>query len=284
MMKRGKVLLCLAAVTLVGVLSSCGTNKEETTTTQEVTTEATTEVATTEESAEITVFIAASLKNAMEEIQTNYNKEHPGITILYNADSAGALKTQIQEGASCDIFFSAATKQITELQDQGLVVDGSVKTVLNNKVVLIKATGSETTVTGFEDITNASNLALAAEDVPVGAYSREIFTSIGNIDDVMAMEINECANVTAVLTAVSEKSNEVGVVYVTDALSMPDDVEVIATADDSLLKAPVSYPIAQIVNPTADQVETDAAAAFLAYLSSDEALAVFEKYGFIIAK
>lgn len=234
------------------------------------------------EKADLTIFIAASLSNAMEEVQKLYAEAQPNVTITFNADSSGTLQKQIEEGAACDMFFSAATKQMDALEKESLVDSSSVVDLLKNQVVLIKAKGATTKVTGFDNITDAANLALAGEDVPVGQYAREIFTSMGTSDKVMKMEINECANVTAVLTSVSEKSNEVGVVYATDAASMPDTVEVIAAAPDTALKTPVVYPVGLVANKEASEAQTAAAKDFLTFLQTGEALKVFEKYGFTI--
>lgn len=235
---------------------------------------------TAEESQDLYVFIAASLANAMEEIKEDYEALHPEIHIIYNADSSGTLQTQIQEGAQCDIFFSAAEKQMNELAEEGYIVEGTVKNLLENKVVLIKPAGGETSVTGFENITDAANLALAGEDVPVGQYAREIFQNLGIYDQVMAMEINEGANVTAVLAAVSEAANEVGVVYATDAQSVADSVEIIAEAPEGSLDTPVLYPVGQVEDGQGDEAETAAAAEFLEYLSSDQAASTFSSWGF----
>lgn len=229
---------------------------------------------------EVYVFIAASLSNAMEEIQKNFNEEYPEVEILYNADSSGTLQTQIEEGSRCDVFFSAAAKQMDALTEQKLTKEDSVTDLLENKVVLIKPKDGETKVTGFENITQAENLALAGEDVPVGQYAREIFTNLGIMDQVEKMEINEGKNVTEVLAAVSEGSNEIGVVYATDAASVKDKVEVIAEAPAEALKTPVLYPVGLIEDTEASEEETAAAEAFLAYLKSEEALHVFEEYGF----
>ncbi len=231
---------------------------------------------------EIFVFIAASLSNAMNEINTLYQAKEPNIKINFNADSSGTLQTQIEEGAECDVFFSAATKQMTALDEGGYIEKDSVKNLLENKVVLIKPKGSETKVTGFENIFDARNIALAGEDVPVGAYAREIFTNLGIMDKVAAMEINEGANVTAVLAAVSEASNEVGVVYQTDAASVLDSVDILASAPEGSLKTPVVYPVGLVKNAEADEAQQAAAADFLQFLGTDESLAVFEKYGFSI--
>lgn len=235
---------------------------------------------TPKEKVNLQVFIAASLKNAMTEIQTNYKVLHPEVEIAFNADSSGTLQKQIEEGAACDVFFSAAMKQMNALNDGGYVIPDSTSKLLENKVVLIKPKGGETAVTGFEDVMKAANLALAGEDVPVGAYAREIFTNLGILDQVMAMEINEGANVTAVLSAVSEGSNEVGIVYATDANSVKDSVEIIAEAPANSLEKPVIYPVGLIKNEEASEAETVAAKEFVAYLQTEDALKVLEAYGF----
>ena len=218
----------------------------------------------------------------MEDIQKNFNETYPDVEILYNADSSGTLQTQIEEGSRCDVFFSAATKQMDELMEEGLVREDSVVDLLENKVVLIKPAGGETKVTGFENISDAKNIALAGEDVPVGQYAREIFTNMGIMEDVESMEINEGKNVTEVLAAVSEGSNEVGVVYATDAASVAGQVEIIAEAPADVLKTPVLYPVGLTEDEEASEEEAAAAEAFLAYLQSDEAADVFREYGFAI--
>lgn len=229
---------------------------------------------------EVYAFIAASLNNAMGEIQKDFNETYPDVEILFNADSSGTLQTQIEEGARCDIFFSAATKQMDALVDEGLAQKDSVVDLLENKVVLIKPKDGETKVTGFENITDAANLALAGESVPVGQYSREIFENLGIMDEVNQMEINEGKNVTDVLASVSERSNEVGIVYATDAASVADSVDIIAEAPEGSLETPILYPVGLVEDKEASEDDTAAAEAFLEYLQSDEAIAVFEKYGF----
>lgn len=266
-MKKMMSILLVFCLT-VACLAGCGSSSKET--------EAAGEAAT------IQVFIAASLSNAMEEIAANYANTAPEVTIVYNAGSSGKLQTQIEEGGACDVFFSAATKQMNALVEGGYVNEADVTELLENKVQLIKPAGGETAVTGFENITDAANLALAADTVPVGQYAREIFENLGITDAVMAMEINECEDVSAVLAAVSEGSNEVGVVYATDAASVADKVEVIATADDSILNTKVIYPVGLVQNAEADDAEIAAAKAFVEYLKTPEAAAVFEKYGFTV--
>lgn len=243
------------------------------------------QAATTEDaSGDLYVFIAASLANAMDEIQKDFNEEYPDVNILFNADSSGTLQTQIEEGSRCDIFFSAATKQMDALVDEELAEKDSVVDLLENKVVLIKPKGGETKVTGFENITDAKNIALAGEDVPVGQYSREIFKNLGIEDDVNKMEINEGKNVTDVLASVSEGSNEIGIVYATDAASVADKVDVIAEAPEGSLETPVLYPVGLTVDAEASDEEAAAADAFLEYLQTDDAMKVFEEYGFAAYK
>ena len=229
---------------------------------------------------EVYAFIAASLSNSMEEIQKDFNELYPNVTIYYSADSSGTLQTQIEEGARCDLFFSAADKQMDALTEEKLTKEDTVVDLLENKVVLIKPADGETKVTGFENVTDAENMALAGEDVPVGQYSREIFTNLGIMDDVNKMEINECKNVTDVLAAVSEGSNEIGVVYATDAASVADKVEILAEAPADSLQTPVLYPVGLIEDKEASEDDTRAAEAFLDYVESDAAIKVFEDYGF----
>ncbi len=285
-MRQGKKLLAMVLTVLAvcqtagcsaAASKSTGTAPEETTVAKEETTGSKGETTGSKEEttlsaaepADLYVFIAASLKNTMETVKESYEKQHPGVTVIYNADSSGTLKTQIEEGARCDVFFSAATKQMDELKESGYVIDGSVHNLLVNQVVLIKPKGASTTVTGFDNITQAANLALAGEDVPVGQYARKMFTNMGILDSVMNMEINEGANVTAVLTAVAEGSNEVGIVYATDAASMADKVDIIAKADKSLID-PAIYPVGQIEDKEASEEEKKTAEDFLKYLTEDQ--------------
>ncbi len=233
---------------------------------------------------EVNTFIAASLSNAMEEIQKDFNETYPDVEILYNADSSGTLQTQIEEGARCDIFFSAADKQMNALVDEDLAKKDTVEDILENKVVLIKPKDGETKVTGFENITDAANIALAGDSVPVGQYAREIFDNLGITDEVNKMEINEGKNVSEVLAAVSEGSNEIGIVYATDAASVADKVDVISEAPADALKTPVLYPVGLIEDKEASEDDTAAAEAFLEYIKSDDAMKVFEKYGFTAYK
>ena len=259
-MKKNLAVIALEGMMMTGLTAGC--------------------VQAAEPGGEVYVFIAASLANAMEEIQKDFNQKYPDVEIFYNADSSGTLQTQIEEGSRCDIFFSAAEKQMDALVEEKLAKEDSVVDLLENKVVLIKLKDAETKVTGFENITEAENLALAGEDVPVGQYAREIFTNLEIMDQVEEMEINEGKNVTEVLAAITQGSNEVGVVYATDAASVADQVDIIAEAPAEALKTPVLYPVGLTVDEEASSAEQAAAEAFLEYLQTEDAKTVFEEHGF----
>ena len=158
-----------------GCASGSGTSTDSGTANNVVTEETTVGTPTDVfENTEIQVFIAASLAGAMEEVQVLYNEEQPNVKISYNADSSGTLLTQVQEGYACDIFFSAAPKQMNTLEEGNYLVEGTRVNLLNNQVVLITPKDSGTEVTGFEDMYKAENMALADGSVPVGRYTRTI--------------------------------------------------------------------------------------------------------------
>ena len=244
---------------------------------------------------EIQVFIAASLKNVMEEIAEEYNKDHPNVKITYNADSSGTLMTQIEEGYACDVFFSAAKKQMDTLEnDDKLLVDGTRKDVVNNQVCVITLKDSGTSVTGLKDIGNAASIALADGSVPVGKYTRQAMVNAGMLeetDDVSkitteevskqlgGVEISEQSNVSKVLSAVTEGSCEVGTTYYSDTYGFEDKIRILEKVPYELT-GNVIYPIAQIKNPEADEAESAAAKDFIDFVTSDRAKTIFEKYYF----
>ncbi|MDR3364937.1 MAG: molybdate ABC transporter substrate-binding protein [Clostridiales Family XIII bacterium] len=221
---------------------------------------------------------AASLQNALDgDLIPLFNQANPDVAITGTYDSSGKLQTQIEEGLDAQIFFSAATKQMTALAEGGFIDSSSVVNLLENEVVLITGTDTETKVTGFENITDAEGIAIGdPASVPAGQYAQEILTSLGSWDAVNA-KASLGTNVTEVLTWVAEGSAEVGVVYRTDAASMADKVKVIASAPEGSLQTPVVYPVG-LSSDLGDKAE--AARAFIEFLRSPEALAVFEKYGF----
>ena len=247
-----------------------------------------------EEETEIQVFIAASLNTVMTELAEKYNDDHPNVKITFNADSSGTLLTQIQEGYECDIFFSAAQKQMDDLEADGLMVEGTSADVVNNQVVVVTLKDSGTKVTGIENLGDAESIALAGGSVPVGRYTRQALINLGVLpgtDDPAAVtteevsealggvEISEQDNVSKVLTAVVEGSCEVGTTYYSDTYGYEDDLEILETVSYDLT-GNVIYPIARVVNEEADDAQTAAAEDFLEYVLSDEAKEVFEAYYF----
>lgn len=284
-MKKRTLMKRLAAVAVVVAMAAgliaCGAKEEET-------------GSETAEETEIQVFIAASLNTVMTELAEMYNEEHPEVKITYNADSSGTLLTQIEEGYECDIFFSAAQKQMDQLEEDGLVVDGTRANVVNNQVVVVTLKDSGTKVTGLENIGDAENIALAGGSVPVGKYTRQALVNLGileSVDDVSTItteqvsealggvEISEQDNVSKVLAAVVEGSCEVGTTYYSDTYGYEDDLDILETVSYDLT-GNVIYPIAQVVNEEADDAQTKAAEDFLKFILSDEAKAVFDAYYF----
>lgn len=246
------------------------------------------------EKQEIHVFVAASLNQVMEEIAKAYQQSHPEVNITYNADSSGTLLTQIEEGYECDIFFSAAEKQMDQLEAEGMVVEGTRSNVVNNQVVVVSRKGSNTTVKGLENLEDASSIALAGGSVPVGRYTRQALMNLGILektDDpsevqtsqvseaLGGVEISEQDNVSKVLLAVVEGSCEVGTTYYSDTYGYEDDLDILETVSYDLT-GDVVYPVAQVVNQEADEAQAAAARDFVTFILSDTAKEIFEKYYF----
>ena len=243
----------------------------------------------------VTVFAAKSLNSVMETLISEYNKTQPNVKLVGSYDSSGTLMVQIEEGAACDVFFSAAVKQMNQLDEtDGLVVEGTRHNVVNNQVCVVTYKGSNTKVTGLNDIKNAGSIALADGSVPVGKYTRQAMVNAGMLekaDDVSkisttdisealgGVEINECANVGAVTSAVAEGSNEVGTVYYSDTYGLEDRLEILEKIPYDLT-GDVIYPVAQIQNSEADEAEVATAKEFVDFLITDEAKEIFQKYYF----
>ena len=292
-MKKRNLLIIgmmMAAMTL-GAIGCGGTDGTETTdSSQETTASDETEPETEEADAEETdgeeaepvnllIAAAASLEYSMEdELIPMFEEQNPGITVEGTYDSSGKLQTQIEEGLDADVFFSAATKQMDALAEEGLVEESSVKDLLENKIVLIVLKGQEGNYSKFEDIANASTVALGdPASVPAGQYAQEALGNLGLWDAVSA-KASFGTNVTEVLNWVAEGSADAGVVYATDAATKEDTVSVVAEAPADSLAEPVIYPVGLVENST----KKDAAEKFMEFLSSDDAAAVFEEYGFTV--
>ena len=291
-MKKRILAMMLASAMVVGIVG-CGGSSDSKDTKEETKTEATAKTDDAEET-EIQVFIAASLNTVMTELAEEYNKEHPEVKITYNADSSGTLLTQIEEGYECDIFFSAAQKQMDQLEKDGLVVDGTRANVVNNQVVVVSLKDSGTKVTGLENLNEASSIALAGGSVPVGKYTRQALVNLGTlnkVDDVSTIttqeisdalggvEISEQDNVSKVLAAVVEGSCEVGTTYFSDTYGYEDKLDILQKVSYDLT-GNVIYPIARVQNDEADEVQNKAADDFIKFITSDAAKAVFDSYYF----
>lgn len=278
-MKLRKVFACVTMCSMVLPLAGCGTSQA-------------TETKENAEAAEVTlnVFAAASMTETLTEIQEMYKEVAPNVTLVFNFDSSGTLKTQIQEGADCDVFISAAQKQMNQLDKdanpevntEGLdyVLEGTRINLLENKVVLAVPDGNPKGIESFADLgtDKLSLLALGNEDVPVGQYSEEILTNLGMLDQLeQENKITYGSNVKEVTTQVSEAAADAGIIYATDAYSA--DLPVVAQADDTMCKQ-VIYPAA-VLNISENQ---DAAEAFLDYLKTDDCMKVFEEVGFTAVK
>lgn len=239
---------------------------------------------------EIIVFAAASMTETLTEIKALYEAAHPGIVLTYNFDSSGTLKTQIQEGADCDLFISAGQKQMDQLDinadasvnTEGLdfVVADSRINLLENKVTLVVPEGNPKGIESFDQMAEALKagelfMAMGNSDVPVGQYTQKILAYYGLNEEELANagELTYGSNVKEVTTQVSEASVDCGVIYCTDAFSAGLTVVDSATPE---MCGQVIYPAA--VLKTAAHGE--AAQEFLDYLQGEEAMAVFAQVGF----
>lgn len=231
------------------------------------------------DSRKITVAAAASLETCLrEQLIPLFEQQNPGITVEGTYDSSGKLQTQIEEGADIDVFFPAATKQMDALKEEGMIKEGSVKNLLENKIVLIVPAGDESGISSFTDIVKADSIAIGDPDsVPVGQYSREALTNLGLWDEVLK-KASLGTNVTEVLNWVAEGSAKAGIVYATDA-AQTDKVTVVSEAPAGSVKKAI-YPAGIILN-SSNQEE---AGKFIDFLGSDQAMKIFKENGFAKAE
>lgn len=301
MKKRTGVWMVMAVA--VGLMTGCGgSSSSGTATTAAVTAGTTAEAKTTAEKAEegtpaeekteaekdtaaedaeILVAAAASLKNAYEEeLIPMFQEANPGVTVKGTYDSSGKLQNQIEEGLEADVFMSAAVKQMNALDEEGMIASDTITDLLENKIVLIVPTGQEGTMSAFEDIADAESIALGdPASVPAGQYAQEALTSLGVWDKIQD-KVSFGTNVTEVLNQVAAASADAGIVYATDAASMADQVVVVAEAPEGSLADKVIYPVAVV----GESAHEEQAKAFVEFLKTQEALAVFEAYGFSAAE
>ncbi len=293
-----KSLALLLTLTMIFALAACGGQSAPAapqTPAEEAAEQPVEEAAPAEEPAsaeevELIVFAAASMTETLTKIKDLYEAANPGVKITYNFDSSGTLKTQIQEGAECDLFISAGQKQMnqldstasTEVNTEGLdfVLQGSRINLLENKVVLVVPDGNPKGIESFDQLAELLKsgdvlMAMGNSDVPVGQYTQKILAWYELSEDELAAagKITYGSNVKEVTTQVSEASVDCGVVYCTDAFSAGLTVVEGATAE---MCGQVIYPAAVLNVST----HPEAAQSFLDYLTTDEAMAVFEAVGF----
>ncbi len=232
------------------------------------------------ETVEVYVFAAASLTETLSAIAEQYRTVAPNVKLVFNFDSSGTLKTQIEEGADCDLFLSAAPKQMNALADGGLIDDATRVDLLENKVALAVPEGNPKGITSFDALVSALQnggvlLAMGNSDVPVGQYTQKIFAFYGLDEAALAGAgaLTYGSNVKEVTTQVSEAAVDCGVIYQTDAYSAGLTVVDTATAE---MCGQVIYPAAVLKNAP----QPEAARAFLAYLRTADAAAIFESVGF----
>lgn len=278
-MKRRALILGSLALSASLLLSACG-GSAASSQAASASSEAAASSEASGESVQLTVFAAASLTETLNEIAEQYKTVAPNVELVFNFDSSGTLKTQIEEGADCDLFLSAAQKQMNALQDEDLINADTRIDLLENKVVLAVPEGNPADIQSFEDIgTDKCKLvALGNEDVPVGSYSIEILTNLGILDELESgNKITYGSNVKEVTTQVKEAAADCGIVYATDAYSAGLETVDEATADEC---RQVIYPAAL----TASTAHAEEAQAFLDYLTTDDAAAIFESVGFAMVK
>jgi len=243
------------------------------------------------ENVELIVFAAASMTETLEEIAEKYKEVAPEVTLVFNFDSSGTLKTQIEEGAECDLFISAAPKQMNALDaakdaDSGnpdgldFVLSDTRIDLLENKVALAVPEGNPAGIGSYDDLAARLKegnvlLAMGNSDVPVGQYTQKIFAFYELNEEELAAAgvLTYGSNVKEVTTQVSEAAVDCGIIYATDAFSA--DLTVVDTATKEMC-GQVIYPAA-VLNITKNE---EAAKAFLAYLQGPEASEVFESVGF----
>ena len=281
--------LCAAGIASASAaLTACGSSASSTASSTASSAAASSEAVA--ESVELVVFAAASLTETLNAIAETYSAKNPGVTFSFNFDSSGTLKTQIQEGADCDLFISAGQKQMNQLDatassdvnTEGLdFVDSDSRVdLLENKVVLCVPENSDKGIDSFDALAEhlkAENIlfCMGNSDVPVGQYTQKILAYYDLDEEALAAAgvITYGSNVKEVTTQVSEASVDAGVVYCTDAYSAGLTPVDEATAE---MCGQVIYPAAVMKNAP----HADAAQKFLDYLQGEEAMTVFEGVGF----
>jgi molybdate transport system substrate-binding protein len=274
-MKKNIVLITLVTLILSMFAISCGTQKDSNST-QKDTLEAKS-AKPSESPVELNISAAASLKEAMADIQEEFKKVKPNVILTVNFGSSGSLQQQIEQGAPCDIFISAGQSQMKALNDKSLLLENTVKDLVKNDLVLVGP--KDTTITGLSDLNTDKVKKIAVgepKSVPAGKYADEVFTSLG-IKDAITPKLVFAKDVKEVLAWSTSGNTEVGFVYKSDALSSPNSKIIETIAADK--HSPITYPIC-VIKATKNP---DASKAFEDFLYTNTCKVIFEKYGYGIA-
>jgi len=266
MKKFGLILVILMAFALS--LTGCGGQAAEETPAVE---------GPADEAVEVNISAAASLTDALTEIQAEYAKESNAI-LQFNFAASGALQKQIAEGAPCDLFLSASKGHMDTLEEAGLIVSESRKNLLSNAMTLIAASEKEGIIQGYESLTSADVTSISIgtpESVPAGKYAQQALQNLGIWDQIKG-KVVFAKDVRQVLEYVDTGNVDCGLVYKSDTIVMETGVIVTELPADS--HDPIVYPAALIK----DAAQGEAAAKFFDFLQTDYAKGVFEKYGFTV--
>lgn len=266
-MKKVRITLILFLL-IVFALTGCGGQAEEAAPVVE---------GPTDEAVEVNVSAAASLTDALTEIQTEYAKESNAI-LLFNFAASGALQKQIEEGAPCDLFLSASKSNMDALEEKGLIEAGSRKDILGNTLTLVAATEKADAIKGYEELTSSDVTSISIgtpESVPAGKYAQQALENLGIWDQIQS-KIVFAKNVKQALEYVDTGNTDCGLVYKTDAMTMETGIVIAELPDSS--HDPIVYPAAL----TKDSAQAEAAAKFYEFLQTSYAKGVFEKYGFTV--
>lgn len=233
----------------------------------------------TAQSTTLLVGAAASLQNALQELDPIFERNNSGVAINYNFAASGPLQRQIEQGAPIDVFVSAATPQMNALERANLLLPGTRRNLLTNRLVLIVPSNSSLGLTGFRQLTNSNVRKIAVGEprsVPAGKYAEEVLTNLGILNSLRSKFVygNSVRNV---LSAVESGNADAGIVYLTDA-KISNQVRQVATAPSNL-HSPIVYPIAVVRASRHPQT----ARAYAQFLRSGAAQTVFRRYGFGIA-
>lgn len=268
-MKKRILFSTLMTLILSVSMISCGTSKAVTPTPKDS--------SSSDSAIELNISAAASLKEAMTDIQAEYKNNKPNVTLTVNYGASGSLQQQIEQGAPCDIFISAGQSQMKALDDKSLLLENTKKDLVKNDLVLVGP--KDTTVTGLADLNTDKVKKIAVgepKSVPAGQYADEVFQNLG-IKDAITPKLVFAKDVKEVLAWSTSGNADVGFVYKSDALSSSDSKIIETVSEDK--HSPITYPMGVIKASK----NADSAKAFEDFLSTDTCKKIFEKYGYTIA-